>query len=558
MTGGASGQRLDEKRLRGLLDAGRALVEHLDLESLLDELLEVARELTGARYAAIGVLDERRRGLAEFRAAGIDPELHRLIGDPPQGRGVLGVLIDDRRPLRLADVSGHPASYGFPPHHPRMRTFLGVPILMRGEAWGNLYLAEKEGGEFDEADEQVATVLAEWASVAIGNARLYEHVESRRAELERTVLRLEATTAIARALGGETSLERVLELIVKRGRALLDARTLVIMLLEDDELVASAAAGEVAEGGRGARLPLAGSTSGEVLRSGRPRLIRDPARLRVPPERLGVRQPRFALIVPMTFRGRAVGVLAAFDRLGDGPVFDSDDESLLVSFAASAATAVATARSVEEARLRDSIAAAEQERRRWARELHDETLQALAALQILVSSARKAGDPAAMAAALEQAAEQIAQEIQSLRTLITELRPAALDEYGIVPALDNLTERVAAVNGLAIEKHVELGPDERLDGDLETTVYRVVQEALTNVAKHARAENVHISIGRRDGRLEVIVEDDGHGFAPHTAQQGFGLVGMRERVSIVGGTLEVRSSPTGTRVHALIPVPEPA
>src|SRR6185437_6490055 len=160
---------------------------------------------------------------------GVDDATRRSIGDLPRGRGVLGVLIRDPRPLRLSNVSEHPLSYGFPPHHPAMTTFLGVPILIRGEAFGNLYLTEKQGGEFDEQDEESAVVLAAWAAVAIENARLYERTETRRRDLERAVRGLEGAIEIAQAVGGETRLERVLELIAKRGRALAEARSLAIM-----------------------------------------------------------------------------------------------------------------------------------------------------------------------------------------------------------------------------------------------------------------------------------------------------------------------------------------
>src|SRR5215207_10781042 len=172
---------MEETRLRRLLDVGRSLIAELDPDVLLDRLLEVAREMTGARYAAIGVLDERRELLEQFLTKGIDEETHRAIGDLPHGRGVLGVLIREPRPLRLADVGAHPESYGFPLAHPPMHTFLGVPILVHGEAWGNLYLTEKEGGEeFTEDDERSIVVLADWAAIAIENARLYQHAEERR------------------------------------------------------------------------------------------------------------------------------------------------------------------------------------------------------------------------------------------------------------------------------------------------------------------------------------------------------------------------------------------
>src|SRR5215218_4172938 len=145
-------RRSDEMQAMRLLEAGRALVAELDLETVLDRLLETARDLTGARYAAIGVLDEERRGLERFLTSGIEPALHAAIGDLPRGRGVLGLLIDDPRPIVLPDVSAHPQSFGFPAEHPPMKTFLGVPLLIRGEAWGNVYLTEKESGEFDDGD----------------------------------------------------------------------------------------------------------------------------------------------------------------------------------------------------------------------------------------------------------------------------------------------------------------------------------------------------------------------------------------------------------------------
>jgi len=209
---------LDEPRLRELIDVGRRLVAELDPEIVFRRVLEVACDLTGARYAALGVLDEDRQELKRFITHGIDEEARRAIGNLPRGRGVLGLLIEQPRALHLSNVGHHPRSYGFPPGHPPMATFLGVPVMIRGHAWGNLYLTEKAGGEFDEADEQSAAILAEWTAIAVDNAHLYRSVQGRRDEMERAVHRLEATTEISRAVGGETDLERILEIVVKRGR----------------------------------------------------------------------------------------------------------------------------------------------------------------------------------------------------------------------------------------------------------------------------------------------------------------------------------------------------
>jgi signal transduction histidine kinase len=542
---------LDAARLRRLIDAGSSLVAQLDLETVLDELLAIATELTGARYAALGILDERRLELERFLTRGVDEATHRAIGDLPRGRGILGVLIEDPRPLRLASVRDDPRSYGFPPGHPQMETFLGVPIVIRGEAWGNLYLTEKAGrSEFTEGDEQSAVVLAAWAAIAIDNARLYEDVQSRRDELERAVRRYEATTAIARAVGGETDLDRVLELIVKRGRALVDARGLVILLREEDGLHVAATAGEVPDGVPGARLPLEDNPAAEVLRSGRPERFASGGR--APLEALGV-SARSALLVPLVFRGQTLGLLAAFERRGDAEGFEAEDERLLLAFAASAATAVATARSVEQQRLRDALAAAESERRRWARELHDETLQGLGALRMMLSGARRraAGDD--LRDAVERAVEHIDDEIESLRTLIRELRPAALDELGAGPAIEELAARMSARHGIEIATRVALAGGGR-SPELDTVVYRVVQEALTNAVKHAGARRADVTVTQDAEAVHIEVADDGRGFDPEGAHDGFGLVGMRERVALLDGELEVASSAGGTRVAAALPL----
>jgi signal transduction histidine kinase len=545
---------LDADRLQRLIAVGRDLVSELDLDALLDQLLATAQELTGARYAAVGVLDDNRRDLARFITRGVDEETQRTIGDLPRGRGVLGALITDPRPLRLDDVSAHPASYGFPPGHPPMDTFLGVPVLIRGEVWGNLYLTEKDGG-FDADDEEAAVVLAAWAAVAIHNARLYTAVQARRDELERAVRGFEATASIARAVGGETDLSRVLELITKRGRALVEARTVLILLLEGSELVVAAAAGEgdVEVGGR---IPVEGSSSGDVLASLRARRLVDLERgLQIPVQRLGVPSAQAGLLVPLVYRGRGLGVLIAFDRLRGAVEFTDDDEELLKAFAASAATAVATAQNVESDRLRRTMEAAETERQHWARELHDETLQGLAALHVMLGSAHRMADPEQVRAQLGAAMEHVGGDIANLRAIISDLRPAALDELGLVPALVTLAQRTASRAGLEVTTNLaESDTRARLPAALETTVYRIVQEALTNVAKHADATTVSLGLGLGNGNVTLEVADDGVGFDPGAVTSGFGLVGMRERAELAGGTLDIARHGDRTVVRAQLPV----
>jgi signal transduction histidine kinase len=549
---------LDEAHLRSLLEVSRSVVSELDLERILRRVLEAARDLTGARYAALGILDEQRRELERFITLGIDDETHRAIGDLPRGRGVLGVLISDPQPLRLDDVSQHPRSYGFPLNHPEMTTFLGVPVLVRGEAYGNLYLTDKEGGEpFDDTDEATIVGLAAWAGVAIANARSYLDEAAHRIELQDAVRALEATTAIARALGGETDLDRILELIAKRARALIEARGVLIMLRDGDELAVSTTAGSLGGDLAGVRIPIEGSLGGHVLHTRRPeRLahVRDRIRFALA-ERLDVEN---GLYVPLLFRGQGLGVLAAFDRQ-DGAEFSAADQDLLESFAASAATAVATAQRAASDALRRSLEASERERTRWARELHDETLQDLAGLNVLLTGALAAGEPAVLRDSVEAAVVRLADGIDGLRRLITDLRPATLDQLGLEPALRALAGRAAESSGARVKLHVDLEADRgRLAPALEETVYRLVQEALTNVARHAAAGHVQIAVVEENGRILLVVRDDGAGFDRQPAGGGFGLLGMTERAALAGGRLEVASAAgRGTTVRADLPATRP-
>jgi len=553
------GSRLSEADLRQLLDVGRALVAELDLESVLDKVLQTARELTGARYAAVGVLDETKEQLARFLFVGIDEEQRRRIGPLPRGHGVLGELIRRPEPLRLHDVTAHPRSYGFPPQHPPMNTFLGVPIRIRDVVFGNLYLTDKEGGvDFDERDEESVVVLSDWAAIAIDNAHLYTRLQERHEELERAVRGLEATAVIARSVGAETDLARVLELVAKRGRALLEARSLVVVLEQGGRARVAATAGEASAELVGHELATSDTVSGSALTVGVPERIADLAS-RVG-HGLGELAPgaTAALVAPLSFRAGTRGLLIAFDRLRSGPAFDADDEHILNSFAASAAIAIATAQSVEDERQRNSVKASEQERRRWARELHDETLQELGALKLGLEGARQSERPEAIAAAVDQAIDQIRLSISGLQGLITELRPAALDELGTGPALEALIKRTAATSGLDIDARLDLAYEQgrspsRHVPELESAIYRIVQESLTNVIKHAEAEHVEIAVVE-DGQVTITVHDDGGGFDPSRRGDGFGLLGMRERVSLVGGELRVETEPGGgTTVVAILP-----
>ncbi|MCW3040171.1 MAG: sensor histidine kinase [Solirubrobacterales bacterium] len=549
--------RRDADRSRQLLQIGRALTAELDLDVLLRRILEAAREICGARYAALGVLDEDRHGLAQFLTVGEDPAMHAAVGHLPRGRGILQLLIDQPVPIRLEDVSQHPRSYGFPPGHPPMRGFLGAPVVIRDQAWGNLYLTEKRDGEdFDDEDLHSIVVLAEWAAIAIDNARLFGTSERSRVQLEHAVHSLQAARDIALALGGETELDRILSLIVTRARSLVSADSLLLWLLDGEVLHLAAHAGR-ATPPAGAHVPLHGSTAGAALLGGAPVRVDDVATgLSWHPAGFGLSGASSALIVPLIFRGRGLGVLSAFDHVGPVAAFSAEDERGLLAFAASAATAVATAHTVEAQRLRQTIAATEEERGRWARDLHDQTLQGLGAIKLALSAARR-GDPASTDERLGVAISQLELEIGALRGIIADLRPPVLDELGLEPALRTLAAQVRERDGLAVELRLELG-DRRLDPEIETIAYRVAQEALTNVVKHARAARAWMSLHASATELELTLRDDGRGFRADDSGHvggGYGLLGMRERADIGAGALRVQSTGAGgTTVTLTLPL----
>jgi len=347
---------LEAQRLSRILDVARAVASELDLEAILRLVIEEGRQLTGAACVTLGA-----------------------VGDSAVPHGALT-----------------------------------VPVLVDGEVYGNLCLTEKAGGaSFDEDDEEAIELLAGWAGVAIANAGTYRAERELRRASQQAVRALEATTAIARAVGAETDLDRVLELIVERARDLVNARGVLILLRGGDELRVAALAGDLDDELLNLRVAYEGTVSGQVLRTGRlERIDRiDGDRRFALAQRVGARS---ALFVPLVYRGRSVGVLNAFDP-AQGAQFTPEDERLLESFAASAATAVATAQSVAQEGLGRSLEASERERQRWARELHDETLQELAALKVLLSAARSNRDRAVVDRTLDLAFDHIDTEITGLR-----------------------------------------------------------------------------------------------------------------------------------------------
>jgi signal transduction histidine kinase len=508
---------VQQARMRALVGAGIALNSELHLDELLRRLVESAAALTGARHVALRVSDSDRHGLRDLITFGID-----------SGEDYRSVVSTTNRPET---------------------SFLAVPVMMRGIAYGTLYLAGKDAGaDFDADDQDVVGLLAAQAAVAIENTRLFE--ASRRWSDQ-----LEALNEVGSALATEIELPRLLDLIVRRLRDLIDARLVAIALPQNDgTLMIEVANGERADSILGIQLEQTGSKSGRVLERRRServdRLLEDPE------VDYGIGRPigaRTGLYVPLIVRGHAIGVIVAHDKSGNDPRFTQDDQRLTEAFASRAAVAVDQSRRVARDALRRIVEAQELERRRLARELHDQTGQELISVLLGLKAVEDAVDREARARALKSVREQVVGTLHDVRRLAVELRPKALDDFGLVPALERLAQMVVDQSGLKLDIEAQLG-GERLPSEIETALYRIVQEALTNITKHAQAHCVSIVLSRATGTVTAIIEDDGCGFDPRVAHDGMGLDGMRERLALVGGRLKVESRPGGgATLVALVP-----
>jgi len=541
--------RSETDRLRALVETGIAISSELSLDGVLERIVEAAARVTGARYAALGVIDRSGSGLERFVTHGMTADVESQIGDPPHGRGILGVLIHDARPLRLHDLSQDLRSVGFPPGHPPMHTFLGVPIVLRGVAYGNLYLTEKDGGDFTGEDEDLVKLLAAQAAVAVENARLYESATAWSQQLE-------SLNEVGAALVGELELDPLLDLVATRLRELIGARLVAIALPSGAGLRIAAADGDGAADLATVSVLESDSKTGRVMERGRSErvdsLLEDPEVNQDVARRLGATT---GLYVPLRARERTIGVLIAHDKIGRDHRFSSSDLRLAEQFAQRASIAVDLSRRVARDSLRRVVAGQEVERRRLARELHDETGQALTSILLGLRAVDEADKKVAITSAVADLRELVVATLQDVRRLAVQLRPKALDDFGLVPALERLAETFSESSGISVELEARLG-DERMPSDVETTVYRIVQEALTNIVKHAEATSVSILLVRRDTSIAAVVEDNGRGFEPSTVtSDSLGIDGMRERVKLHEGRLTVETAPgSGTTIRIEVPL----
>ncbi|ABP54044.1 GAF domain-containing sensor histidine kinase [Salinispora tropica] len=528
------------ERLRALLDAVVGISTDLDLRSTLQRIVEAASELAGARYGALGVLG-RDRTLHDFVTHGIDDEQRAKIGELPHGRGVLGLLIDDPRPVRMPDITQHPDSYGFPPNHPPMRSFLGVPVRIRDQVFGNLYLAEKrDAAEFTEDDEEIVVALAAAAGVAIENARLYELAHRR----ERW---LAAAAEITTLLLGEVHRTDALSLVARRAREVAEAELALVLLYDPgaDTFTVDVVdgAGEQAAALVGTVLPAADTSFGAAVIHGRHDRVADLA-YAAPWPALFDTGP--AVLSPLATADTLHGVLVVAYS-ADHDDTSEDDLALLGSFAAQAALAMERARGQEERELLVVL----EDRERIARDLHDVVIQRLFATGLQLQSAVPMSTRPELANRINAAVDDLDATIKDIRRTIFELRTPMTAQLR-----SEIREAVEdAAESLGFRPALELaGPiDSAVSDELRPDLTAVLREALSNAVRHARAQRVAVTVQVAAGQVSVTVTDDGVGCDPAAARGG--LVNLRERAERHGGVFEVRPEhPHGTRLYWSVPL----
>ena len=528
------------ERLRALLDAVVGIGTSLDLRSTLRRIVEAACELLGARYGALGVVGPDHL-LTEFITHGIDPEVHAAIGDLPRGRGVLGLLIADPRPVRMPDITKHPQSYGFPPNHPPMHSFLGAPIRIRNQIFGNLYLAEKQDArEFTQDDEEIAVALAAAAGVAIENARLYATAHRR----ERW---LAAAAEITTVLLGQVRRTDALALIAKRAREVAEAALVLVLLYDEDASqftveVVDAAPGQ-APAITGAVLQAADTAFADWVADGQHTVIDSLASVAPWPAAV-VTGP--AVVCPLASGDALHGVLVVAHHVGQSlPV--EDDVPMLASFAGQAALAMERARAQEE---RELLAVLE-DRERIARDLHDVVIQRLFATGLQLQGAAPMAARPEMAKRINTAVDDLDATIRDIRRAIFELRTPMT--AALRTEIRNIVQAAAVPLGFRPGLDMSGPIDSAVPDGMRPDLLAVLQESLSNVVRHADAHQVRVKIHVRDGELVVAVEDDGVGF-DHASARG-GLVNMRDRAELYGGGFTIGGAePHGTIVTWTAPL----
>ena len=526
-------------RLDGLLDAMLVVTSGLELDQTLRTIVHTAIELVDAQYGALGVRGHDHE-LVEFIYEGIDAEMREMIGHLPEGRGVLGVLIDDPKPIRLDNISHHAASVGFPPNHPPMRTFLGVPVRIRDEVFGNLYLTEKAGGQpFSEDDEVLVQALAAAAGIAIDNARLYEQSKARQSWIE-------ATRDIGTELLAGTEPATVFRLVADESRHLSGAETTLVAVPADpdepvadaDELVVVATAGDGPAVGVQA-ISTADSTVGKAF------MERTPGRfdtVELAPE--VATGP--ALVLPLRATDTVAGVLVALRSPG-APPFTDEELDMMAAFADQAALAWQLASTQRRMRELDVLS----DRDRIARDLHDHVIQRLFAVGLALQGTIPRARAPEVQQRLTSCVDDLQEVIQEIRTAIFDLHGG---QSGITRLRQRIDEAVAQFANSDLRTSVQFsGPLSVIDAALADHAEAVVREAVSNAVRHARASTLVVSVVVEDD-LCIEVTDDGRGIEGDIT--GSGLTNLRRRADDVGGTMSLDPVPTGgTKLRWSAPLP---
>jgi signal transduction histidine kinase len=528
-----------------LLEAGLALASELSLPVVLQRIVDLAAQVTDARYGALGVIGQGG-DLVEFITTGLSAKQRKAIGPLPRGRGILGLLIQQPRPIRINNIADHAMSVGFPAHHPPMHSFLGAPVQAMGKVFGNIYLSEKRSAStFSEEDEESLVILATQAGVAIANATLY--AETRQRERWLDALR-DITSDILAGSDPDSLLAGIAEHALDLAGA--DAATILTTGSVTGELVVAAAAGAHASELLGQTVPGEESISGEVMRTGKPLLLEDVSsdpRAHQPTVRLGGHGP--ALFVPLRVRGRATGTLMVANLKG-GRHFDEQTLRFVETFADQASVTIEYARAQADVQRMGLM----EERERIAKELHDGIIQSLFAVGMgLQGTALMTGSPE-QAERIERAVGELDKVIRDLRNYIFGLRPGILADRQLDQALRALGEEVESQSPAKVVVEV----DSELAASLSGRSHDIVQltrEALSNIVRHANAKSSAVRLVRSGHNALLTIEDDGSGFDTRRDSDGNGLRNMRERAVSLGGKLQITSkNGTGTSLRFTFPV----
>ena len=531
-------------RMDALLEAVLSVSSGLDLDATLRRIVQAAMDLVDAEYGALGVLDSMGM-LSRFVPVGIDEATRELIGPLPTGHGVLGVVIEDDKPLRLTDLARHPMSVGFPAHHPPMRTFLGVPVRARGEVFGRLYLTEKAGGrEFTGDDEIIVLALAGAAGVAIDNADQYE--QSRRRQRW-----LEAISQITAELLADGDTTEALQLIATRARELTTADYALIAVPAEShpdgeitDLTVTVCVGAGAEQLTGRRIPVRGSTTGAVFADHTPRSV--PHLAFDVAAGLGVAFGP-ALAMPLEVDDTLTGVLLTV-RCPGSAAFADDELHLVSTFADQAALALQRAQ-IQAARRELEVLA---DRDRIARDLHDHVIQQLFAVGLALNGIQRRVKPPEMSQRLNTQIDELDQVIRDIRTVIFDLQTEPGNGSHLRNELNRIIDELTSEAPLRTAVRMS-GPLDSVPAVLAQHAHAVVREGISNTIRHAHARDLTITISL-DDHLTITITDDGDGIPETTARSG--LHNLTQRAQQAGGTCHVTRPDTGgTRLTWTAPLP---